>query len=191
MLLFCHGYCQEPGIEAGVSLCNQTWKNTEGNDIHYQPIAGYHVGLNIEFSLKEKLSLQTALVAENKGYHFVNQGVYYKNTIVYASWPIVLKYKFANERWFITLGGYTGMALTALEITHFEGSTDIFRLSLGNDEITDDFRKFDYGLLLSAGICLGKFSISLGASQGLANIYPSGNKTIRNRSLGILIGYGF
>jgi hypothetical protein len=82
--------------------------------------------------------------------------------------------------------------MVALEITRFEEETEVYRLSLGNNKLSDDFRNIDYGTVFGAGIEYNDFSLTFLYSLGLANIYPKSNgDKIRNQSISIHLGYRF
>jgi hypothetical protein len=186
---------QKLGIQLGINSSNQVWKNASGIIIDdYKPLTGFNIGLNIELQISRLVAVESGLIFENKGFRRIQDATDFRNNIIYATVPVMVKAgpQVGPVKILGFTGLYLGIAMVALEITRFEEETEVYRLSLGNNKLSDDFRNIDYGTVFGAGIEYNDFSLTFFYSLGLANIYPKSNgDKIRNQSISIHLGYRF
>jgi outer membrane protein W len=92
-------------------------------------------------------------------------------------------------------GPYVGIGLSGKmkgEVS-IDGETTSQEIDIewGSDIASSDLKRMDFGLIIGAGVELNSIQIGLNYSLGLANISPQTNVKIRNRVLGISVGYRF
>jgi hypothetical protein len=200
------------GIKAGLNLSTTAFNVSYPNYVvDPQNKTGFRVGVVGDITFQHFI-IQPGLLFITKGYKFSDEFSYSNNyqsysyhqtgseKFNYLELPVNLLYKIqATPTAKIYAGGgpYTGYALSGSTTSQTTGSqTSDYHgnLTFGNDHTKDDFKLFDYGVNFIAGIELKKhYTIDLNYSLGLRNIdwTTDDNINIKNRSLGLSVGYLF
>lgn len=185
------------GAHAGFNLGTQAemgelWDNKE-------IYSGFQIGGFLEYSVVNKLSLQTELNYEKKGEKYDNTLLGVKTTTVrdfnYLSIPLLIKGTFGKElglsdKWNITgfAGPYYGcLTSTNANIKVGGTKTDI--------DIDDQAEKSDWGTIFGGGVIYklangGAIVTELRYEMGLGKI-DKNNSDLRNKVIGLSIGYRF
>jgi len=197
------------GIQAGLN-----YSDFRGYEIPVTPLYSettafaYLGGINVEYLIKEKLSLKLDLNYERKSqkadntleifddngsskvYNFTS-----KKNYDYLVLPIMIKYTFTNRNsFFINVGPYIGYLLKS-NITNDLGNID----GLNNEpfETTKYNNKTDFGLSVGLGKNFelkenNSIFIEIRENLGLTNTSKNtvmGNGTVKTNSLNLIIGY--
>jgi Outer membrane protein beta-barrel domain len=201
------------GIKAGVNLSTVSFNNPIPNYVvGFQNTTGFQAGV-IEDINFQHFTIQPGLFFITKGDKFTDelsitnpgnsyQSYNYHNTgsekFNYLELPINVLYKvkaspmakiYAGGGPYIGYGlsGTTSSQLTGSQTSDYHGSIDF-----GTDHTKNDYKLFDYGANLIAGVELKKhYTIDLNYSLGLRNIVWSSIENVKNRSLGLSVGYLF
>ncbi|WP_375579883.1 porin family protein [Marivirga tractuosa] len=209
--LFCFSgdlFGQQFGIKAGLNVSNALLKdNDQTYSDNFNGRVGFHVGATAEMPLTDMFSFQTGLLLSTKGYRsseefsgFGVSGVAESNVdLLYLDIPLTGRatYDLGGLKVFGVFGPSVGVGLSGnqkYEVTS-GGNTVSEEESIvwGSDEDTDDFRRFDLGLLFGAGVEIEGIELGLNYNLGLANILPSnanGSK-FSNRVFAISAAYKF
>ncbi|ARV05992.1 hypothetical protein BTO04_04425 [Polaribacter sp. SA4-10] len=201
-------YAQKFGIKAGFNLSNMLAKDNEetySDDFKMKP--GFHIGATVEFPLTEMFSFETGLLLSTKGlkssYEETFAGETYKEesqlNLLYPDIPLTAKASFdmGSGKIYGLFGPYLGVGLSGK--SKYESSYDDETesseedIEWGSNEDESDLKRMDFGLTMGAGVELNPIQIGLTYTLGLANISPhtDGGTKIKNRVLGISLGYRF
>ena len=197
------------GIQAGLNYSNFRGYEIPVTPLYSEsPAFAYLGGINVEYLIKEKLSLKLDLNYERKSQKadntleiFDNNGsskVYNftsKKNYDYLVLPIMIKYSFTNRNSFFINGGpYIGYLLKS-NITNDLGNID----GLNNEpfETTKYNNKTDFGLSIGLGKSFelkenNSIFIEIRENLGLTNTSKNtvmGNGTVKTNSLNLIIGY--
>jgi hypothetical protein len=201
-------FSQEFGIKAGFNSSNMHIVNNRlffTDDSNMK--TGFHIGATAEFPLTEIFSLETGLLLSTKGFIFRNQlnelniGFNYESKVnlstLYLDIPVTAKASsyIGGTKIYFVFGPYVGIGLSGKmkgEVS-IDGETTSQEIDIewGSDIASSDLKRMDFGLIIGAGVELNSIQIGLNYSLGLANISPQTNVKIRNRVLGISVGYRF
>ncbi len=202
-------FAQNFGLKAGLNLSKLYAKSDEGEIIsdEFDLKAGYHIGLTNEFPISKYFSLESGLILSSKGFQtsssFEDFGETYKYklklNLLYLDIPLTAKatLDLKNIKVYGALGPYVGIGLSGKVKTKFtyNGITeqDEDDIKWGNNGDDSELRRFDYGLILGAGIEVKSILIGFNYSLGLANMIPAEEDEgkLKNRVAGISIGYKF
>ncbi len=185
---------QRFGIQAGLNLANQVWKdNYYDYSTEYEMNPGFNAGVTFEYSFKNIFSVEADLLVETKGFMVHNGSNFSKTHILYGSLPVMAKagVSVGKVRIFAGIGPYIGFAYYGRQITKLDGNTTVLALSFGNDKNQNEFRHFDWGIKYGAGIELKHFCLGLYFVPGIANIstYTGEGTKIRNKAVSLTLGY--
>jgi hypothetical protein len=198
------------GIKAGLNLSTVAFNDHFPNfAVDPQNKTGFQAGVVADIGFQH-FSIQPGLVFITKGQQFTNEFSTVSNNQTYSyhetgserfnylELPVNLLYKIqAAPGAKIHAGGgpYVGYGLSGTAIAHVSGSqTSDYTgpLTFGTDQAKDDFKLFDYGINLIAGVELkNHFTIDLNYGLGLKNISWGSGSDEKNRSLGLSVGYLF
>jgi len=203
-------FAQNFRVKAGLNLSNMLMKDyneTYSDDFKMNP--GFHIGSTAEFPLTEMISFETGLFLSTKGFKKSEEEIIMSETIeieeelnlLYLDIPLTAKVSFDLDgaKIYGVLGPYLGMGLSGkskYEYT-FDGETETEEEDIEwgtNEEVEkDDLKRLDFGLTMGAGVEINSIQIGLTYGLGLANIstYPYDDFKIKNRVLGLSVGYRF
>jgi opacity protein-like surface antigen len=180
----------------------ETWSD----DFKMNP--GFHVGPTVEFPISEVFSFETALLISTKGFKISDKETYQDDTyeykskcnLLYLDIPLTVKASVnVGEKTSIygVFGPYLGVGLSGKTVSedtyNGEKNTEEVDIKWGSDEESDFLNRLDYGVTFGAGVDYNSFQIGLSYGLGLANIsaYTDDDVKIKNRVLGISVGYKF
>lgn len=203
------------GIKAGGNLSTQSrMVPVSGFLIDDQNKTGYQAGVTADIGF-EHISIEPGMFFITKGEKFRDQftepTLLYSETgtgfikLNYLEVPVNVLYKLqAAPLVKIYAGGgpYFGFGLsgkgtTAVIATESGGSSTTntsanYNIKFGTDKTTDDYKNPDYGINFVAGVQLKKhYTIDLNYGLGLANLTWGQGYSIKNRTLGLSVGYLF
>ncbi len=198
------------GVKAGVNLSTTAFSTTYANyAVDPQNRTGFQVGVIGDIAFQHFI-VQPGLFFITKGGKFTDEysflGTYqsysYHTTgtdkFNYLEMPVNLLYKVQvapATKIYAGGGPYIGYALSGSVISQETGSQTANyneSLAFGNDRTKDEYKPFDYGINFIAGVEIKKhYTIDLNYSLGLKNIVWTPEDNIKNRSLGLSIGYLF
>jgi len=204
LTLATESFAQSFGVKAGLNLSNMLAKDdddTYSDDFKMHP--GFHLGATAGFPITDMFSFETGLLLSTKGFNedFQEDGYEYKDKVnlVYLDIPLTAKASFevGSIAVFGVFGPYIGIGLSGKdkwELT-IDGETESGedKVKWGSDKENDDLKRFDFGLVMGAGVEINAIQIGLNYNLGLANIssYDEGGYTNKNKVLGISVGYKF
>ena len=176
------------GVDAGFNMAGI--RSASQYDRHKKNF-GANVNFSANYSFSDSKSVGASLSLEQKG---ATDPVYdLKTNMNYASLPVYLKLVTGKEpRFFFTGGLYAGWLINAK--IRGEQLQD-GKLVGVNENVSGDFRSFDYGLVASTGMMVRlyddfDFIFSIRGSSGLLRItdHPPGPRP-QNYSINVSIGY--
>ena len=208
-ILASESFAQTYGIKAGLNLSNLIMKaggETWSDDFKMNP--GFHVGPTAEFPISEVFSFETAFLLSTKGFRISEKETFQDETfeyktkcnLLYLDVPLNAKASFrVSEKASIygVLGPYLGIGLTGKTKNENSYNGEKHKeeedIKWGSDEENDFLKRLDYGLTFGAGVDFKSIQFGMSYGLGLANIstYTDDDVKIKNRVLGISVGYRF
>jgi hypothetical protein len=193
-------FAQKFGLQGGINLSNMLYKDDETTiSDEFSSNLGFNAGVTFEMGFSDLISLEAALLAENRGFKWEMDylGTTVKTTasLLYIDLPVLLKVgpKLGDVKVFGAAGPYIGYGVTGKFKAESGGESDSEDVSWGSDAENDDLKPFDFGAKFGIGaewkgLCLGGYY-----SLGLANIspYTDGGTKIANKGISICVGYKF
>ena len=184
------------GLHAGLNVETQAELGLLWNNVDlYQ---GFTAGAVLEYETGHSLSFQTEVNYKKKG-EKVESWVNEKKTVLrrefnYITVPVLVKYNFkaadAGDDWKFSLftGPYAGFLTSVHAKSRFDGNTT-------SVDINDQAEKNDWGVIFGGGISKrlpGGTAVTadLRYDMGLSKVDKE-NPDLRNKGIGIVIGYMF
>jgi hypothetical protein len=198
-------FAQTFAIKTGVNLSTMLTKDDRSKySSDYTLTPGLLFGVATELPINQKFSFETGLLFSSKGFQLNSEYKIYEtsepiklfhNTILnYIDIPLSLKTSTSFFRLPIygRIGPYIGVGLNGKIIGDEYSGTVTERKEFKFRIVSEgDWKRFDYGLQLSAGILIGKFDFGLNYAYGLANITKQSTLVKKNRIIGLTVGYKF
>lgn len=190
------------GIRAGVNFANNSFKE---DNVSVSPGSrtAFHVGVAVDFPLLESLYIQSGLYLQSKGCKFdeSEDGYYYKATYspMYLEIPVLASYRYNFSdaaQLQINFGPYFSYGISGKVKTESSDAEDNEEIDLFGD-VNDgkaDFKRFDCGLQIGAGVTLAKhYYIGVAYQFGLTNLAPDylEDTKIKNKNWMVSVGYTF
>jgi hypothetical protein len=190
------------GIKGGLNLSNMLYKgSTEGYSNNFTMKPGFNAGATLEFPIKGMFSFDMGVLLSTKGYkNYEKWGREQYETritikLLYIDIPLTAKAYFnvGGAKIYGAIGPYLGIGLSGeskYEVTEVSsGTTNNYTETINWGY---DMKRLDFGLTIGAGVEINSIEIGVSYSLGLANIPdPDAGDIIRNRVLGISLGYKF
>ena len=198
-LIASESFAQTFGINAGYNLSNLIYKEPPhyGNQFYvdeFKMKPGFNAGVTVEFPTKDWFSIDMGLIISTKGCKTSHKGVTFNDkgtwNLVYLDIPLTAKTYF-NARCakiYGAFGPYIGIGLGGKWNTIETNNSGTRSFS---SNAFDNLNKLDFGLTAGAGVSIYSFQIGLSYGFGLSNISSYSDVIIRNRVLGISVGYVF
>jgi len=198
-------FAQTFEIKSGVNLSTMLSKDDwfkYSNDYTLTP--RLLVGVTTEIPINQMFSFETGLLFSSKGYKLdsdyrfyedMEPSHIYQNAILnYIDIPLSLKATtiFPRSPIYGIIGPYFGIGLNGKVIVD-ELSAGVTERKEYKHQIGSDgrWKRFDYGLQAGVGIIIGKFDFGLNYAFGLANISQLSPYVVKNRIIGLTLGYKF
>ena len=211
----CDSLAQSFGIKAGYNSSIMLIEESEtgfpyettsyNNNIKMKH--GFNIGAIAEFPILKYLTLETGVILNTRGYKNSYEDNTFDTTIAiseshnlyYLDIPLSAKIPFSIKglNFYGSLGGYGGMGLfgnTTTNVTYGSLSEKEEKdIEWGSDPVVDDYKSFDYGVSVGAGVILNSLQIGVSYNLGLANISPNSDNgdIMNNRVMGISVAYLF
>ncbi len=167
---------------------------------------GYHVGAVVDVPISNMFSFETGLMLSTKGYKQETEVEFFGETIdtevkmnlLYLDIPLTGKilYDLGKAKIYGSFGPHIGLGLSGKAKTEVsQGGTsdsDEIDVEWGSDD-DDNLRRFDFVLTIGAGVEFNSIVVGVTYGLGQANLAPSddGGTNIKNRVIGIAVGYNF
>lgn len=176
------------GVKGGVNASN--FYGSELNDNNAK--IGFNIGLSADYDFAYNMGIQTGLFYTTKGFKFKQSSLEFSDNLAYLQVPIHLAYKVdvtPGTRVFLHGGPYLAYGVggkRSLSVGSLERSSDkVFGSGAGQ------YKAFDAGLGIGAGIELGQLFFDLGWDAGLVNISQASSGTRKNQSAYLSVGFKF
>lgn len=191
-------YATTFGVKGGLNLSNMFMKDNSGTySTEFEMLPGFQIGATAEFDINEKYAFETGLLFATKGYKFEHSvaGEEYSSTLTlnYIDIPLAGKGYFNVQNFDVygLLGAYIGYGIGGTASSDYDEQEDE-DISFGSEQ-GDDFKPFDFGLLIGAGVQYQKFEFGLSYALGLANlsVYDDDDMKVNNRVISVTVGYKF
>lgn len=211
------GYAQTKwNVKAGIAFSNVDAKDKAGDKANTTSVTGLYLGLGPTLRLSEHFSVEPAFVFARRGFErkeesFIGWGKDFKANTSYIEMPIdvIFNATIGTGKLEVGIGPYIGYGLGGKWKT--SGLVHLGDIAIGEEgdvKFTNDAsegeygsynlgRPFDYGARAKVNYLFREhYLVGIEFQKGIANLesqwgdYKSGN-AIRNRSLGISVGYRF
>ncbi len=182
------------GIQAGVTSANMKIKE-DGENQDLNSKFGFTAGLFANVGLSDNFSFRPALNYTQKGGkdEFDFMGTQVKSTIILNYLEIPLNFVYTSNPgsgFFIGAGPSLSFGLSGRAKTEVDGQEDKVDVNFGDK--VDELKGFEFGGNLLAGYLMtGGISIAVNYNMGFSNISNAPNSEVKNRYLGVRIGYAF
>jgi hypothetical protein len=174
------------GVRAGFNLTNLSFgKELPGSlirsDTRFKP--GFQMGVVGDYSFGESFAIQPGLVFATQGcaikHYDGTENLYYLQLPVNARYQLDL----GQTKLLLQAGPYLGYGLGG----EWEDGEDIV-MGSGDDA---DYKAFDFGVGVGAGLRFGKIQAVLGYNIGLIDIDLSEYRSVKNYGLALTLTYLF
>ncbi len=205
-LLFSATLAADSGIKAGMDLTkfNLSKKGVYSGLTNEKTdnLKRLRFGVFHNFGITESVGVQVEAYYVQKGSEIKgindDKSITSNTKLSYIELPVLLKLTIPSStvRFHLLGGGYAAYRLTGKMYT----TTKVNGKKVGSQvetKVKDDFKKFDFGITVGAGVSvdLNAASLILEAryNHGLANIYDvkNSNVKIKNRAFSFMVGFGF
>lgn len=199
MGLSVHSFAQVTfGVKAGFNLSNMLMKDNDYNyskEMKFKMKPGFNFGPTLELPISDKISFETALLLSTYGvkaeYNYGEGTTKGSLNTLYLTLPLTAKAKvdLGGQQLFVALGPYLGYGLSG---KYKEDGSPDQDVKWGSSS-SDDFKPFDFGLHVGAGIEIKAIEVGITYDLGLANFAVSTENGYKemNRLLALSIGYKF
>jgi hypothetical protein len=102
----------------------------------------------------------------------------------------MLKLGSGSTKFLIFAGPYLGYALSGKDKAEAMGQSETATLKIGSAD-TDDVKAMDFGLNIGVGVNVSNFLVTAQYGLGLSNLSNSSGETVKNKVIGISVGYLF
>jgi len=166
--------------------------------------SGFQIGIVADYALGEFFSIQPGLLFAQQGFKNVYPEVKTTTNLNYLQVPVNFQYKHPLDKIDILIqtGPYLGFGINGKSKYWDENRKRMpdkdFKISFGNDREKDDFKCFDFGIGVGAGLQFGNIQAGFGYNIGIRNLnikrsaYKYGDKTIMKiKGLALTVTYLF
>jgi len=181
------------GIKGGLNLTNLYVNDV--SDEHMK--AGFNAGVFAKLPVTKGFSIQPELLYSVKGAkenynNFLQGSGEYRFNLGYVELPVLAVVNLAPN-FNLHLGGYAAYLVNA-NIKNVNGQGTIENAT---DLNTDDFKRFDFGLVGGLGFDIENFTLGARYNYGLSHIGKNDNltgaltKDSKNAGVSVYVGFGF
>jgi hypothetical protein len=181
------------GLKGGVAWSSLALASTEPIPFSFGNLQDYAGGLFFDVGLGFVSIQPEILYVRMGGEYEVDEANSLEFRHQYIQVPLLLRFNVIPAgpiRPFVCAGGYGAYLLKSEGVMELDGETT-------KEVITEDYQRYDYGVIGGAGILfkLGVIGLSVEGryNYGLANIFkdPAAGDSMKNRSLMALVGIKF
>lgn len=215
--IFGHCYAQVTwDVKAGLNYSNVAVKDGDGTRPNTSPVPGILLGIGLGIPLWDQFSIQPSLVYAKRGFKApesspIGWGKGFDARVSYLEFPVSLRYgpKIGPGRLLVAAGPYLGYGTGGT--WHTDEAATIGDIMIGNkgdmkfqdDASYGDYgtyvygKPWDYGIHVSVGYSLvDRYTLSFGLQRGVADLESrwadyQPDRSLRNRAMGVAIGYSF
>ena len=177
------------GVKGGATFATLRFENEEEARTRTSDTRpGFIGGLFVIWPADRRFALQTEALFNQKGAKFEGQNFSGRTTVNYVEAPVLLRVSSAKA------GGVSFHMFAGPSFAFWvSGETkSIVQGQEGIDEIDNDFKRFDLGLTVGAGVEFGRLIVDGRYTWGLLDIDKQiDESTIRNRSFAFMTGVRF
>ena len=179
-------------LKGGLSLSKFQLTSSEPPDFAFGNLRYFVGGLSLGLNLGI-VSIQPEVLYTRMGARYAVGADFLEYRYDYIQVPLLLRINVIPAgplRPFICGGGYGSYLIKATGVMEVEGVRD-------EEDMSDTFQKYDYGVVGGAGLAFHLPGITLTAegryNMGLMNILkdPVASESVKNRSIMALVGIGF
>lgn len=186
------------GIKGGMNLSTYS-----GDGVNMDSKFGFNAGVTIDFAITDKFYILSGLELTTKGgkKEFIDGGIFgeeYANKPIkftmnpmYLQLPlhVAYKYEMADDlRIMIEAGPYFAYGVSGKATVKYDGKKEKANI-FGTSDYDLNFRRFDFGLGLGAGLEYDRVGIKVGYDFGLVKIKEGAEA--KNGNFYVALGYHF
>ena len=174
------------GVKAGVNASNFYGSELNNNNAKI----GFNAGISADYDFTYNMGIQTGLFATTKGYK--NGDLNYSDNLVYLQIPVHFAYKVdvtPGTRVFLHAGPYAAYGIAGKRSDSYRSLEDSSNKVFGSGVL--QYKAFDAGLGIGAGVELGQLFFDLGWDMGLVDISQVSNRSRKNQNAYLSVGYKF
>ena len=177
------------GVKGGATFATLRFENQEeGRTQTFDTRPGVIGGLFVVWPADHRLALQTEVLFNQKGATFEAPGLSARTTVNYVEAPVLLRVSSPKSSG-VSFHGFTGPSFGFWVSGE---TTSTVQGQEGIDEIDNDFKRFDLGLVVGAGVEFGRLVVDGRYAWGLRDIDKQiDESTIRNRHFAFMTGVRF
>lgn len=177
------------GVKGGAAFTTLRFENEEeGRTQTSDTRPGFIGGLFIIWPAGRTFALQTEVLFSQKGAKFEGPNFSARTTINYVETPVLLRVSSAKS------GGMSFHVFAGPSFAFWVSgeTTSTVQGQQGTDEIDNDFKRFDLGLTVGAGVEFGRLVVDGRYTLGLLDVDKQIDEaTIRNRGFAFMTGVRF
>ena len=154
------------GVKGGINISN--FYGSELNDNNMK--IGFNAGVSADVDFAPNLAIQSGLFATTKGFKYKQSSLEFSDNLVYLQLPVHLAYKVdvtPGTKVFLHGGPYAAYGIAG------KRSFSVGSLETSSDKVFGDgvgqYKAFDAGLGIGAGVELGQLVFDLGWDMGLVH----------------------
>ena len=178
------------GARAGFNLTNvyQEDENGKMKGLDWKP--GFQIGVVADYALLEDLSIQPGILFSQQGMKANGSLLGSKVTLTYNLnyIQIPINFVFTNNALFLQAGPYLGFGIGGKKEAKSNSTSVSEKIKFGSGDDAD-FRAFDFGLGVGAGLQFGNMQAGLGINYGLVNLRT--DVKVKNIGLNLTLTYLF
>ena len=175
----------QAGVKGGVAFSQAAW---DGQD-EWGWATNWAAGGFVSIPLGKQLFFQPEALYTRKGTRGEVGTSTFGYDVDYVEIPLLLRFSPATSGrvGFDLFGGLAPAVKTRAHYV-FEDSSEGEREDL---DVSEDVSSWDTGLVIGAGVHVGRFTTEVRWTEGLLNLDPEGIEKVRNRSIAVLAGFRF
>ena len=175
------------GVKAGINSANVKFEGDSAN-VSFDRRTGFVGGLFVVVPAKGRVALQAEALFSQKGAKINESGATGKVELDYLDIPLLLRVSSpaAPVSFHVFAGPSFGVRLRAHSTGTFEGQTS-------DEDISDQVKRGDVGLVAGAGLDFGRLTIDGRETWGMSDINKENDPElkIKNRVFSVMVGVRF